>query len=80
MPSPTDWTPEPEDRDLALSLLNEMQRVRCKRDDQELRHQLKSLVVTCIGAGKSLELSDQSNELGKLMARANARAKQMGWL
>lgn len=80
MPSPVDMTPSPEERDLAQTILTELLQAPRKRDDRDLRHQLKSLAVTCLSAGVCLDLSDERSQLGQLMARANARARERGWL
>lgn len=81
MPSPMVVAePSPEEKDLAQSLLNEMLTTRNRRDELELRHQLKSLVVTAVSAGADFNLSDPSTELGRLMAQANQRARERGWL
>lgn len=81
MPSPlASCDPSTEERDLAQSILNEMLATRCKRDDRGLRHQLKSLVVTAIAAGADFDLSNPNTPLGSLMAQANRRARELGWL
>lgn len=70
----------PEERELAQALVVELSEAPTKRADRDLRHQIRSLVVTCLRAGQVLNLSDESEPLGHLMALANARARQMGWL
>ena len=70
----------PGDIDLARDLLQDMQVVQTKSSDKALRHQLRSHAVACLGAGTCLNLSDPNSPLGELMAKANARAREMGWL
>ena len=48
--------------------------------DNTLRERIRMYVRMAMENGFSLNLSDATSELGKLMSRANVRSHAMGWL